>query len=115
MKFVSFAALSLTYAEAVKISRDFDSAQQKLADLQAKGPPDLRNVMQSLNSLEKAYSHHESEKSLLNSINKELNQFWDEVDDTKRYVKIDEKSAAKEKTKEAEKSEEKEEIFSLAS
>ena len=60
-------------------------------ELQAKGPPDLGNVMQSLNSLSKAYVHHEKEKKLLNSIGQELNQFWDEVGDTKKYVVLDEK------------------------
>ena len=59
--------------------------------MQTKGPPDLGNVMQSLNSLSKAYVHHEKEKKLLSSIGQELNQFWDEVGDTKKYVVLDEK------------------------
>ena len=61
--------------------------------MQAKGPPDLSNVMQSLNSLSKAYVHHDKEKKLLNSIDSELNQFWDEVSDTKKFVQLDDKQA----------------------
>lgn len=55
--------------------------------------------MQSLNSLSKAYVHHEKEKKLLNSIGQELNQFWDEVGDTKKYVVLDEKQGEGEKVK----------------
>ena len=65
--------------------------------MEAKGPPDLSNVMQSLNSLSKAYVHHEKERQLLNSIGSELNQFWDEVGDTKKYVVLDEKQSQAEK------------------
>lgn len=72
--------------------------------------------MHSLNSLSKAYVHHEKETKLLNNIGSELNQFWDEVADTKKYVKLDEKvnESEKAKAKETEKTEEKEKEKSAA-
>ena len=61
--------------------------------------------MQSLNSLSKAYVHHKKEDKLLNHVKTELDQFWDEVTDTKKYVVLEDqaKEADKEKQKVAEK------------
>lgn len=55
--------------------------------------------MTSLDALSKAYVHHEKETKLLNNIQAELNQFWDEVDDTKKFVVLDEKNESSEKAK----------------
>lgn len=41
MKFASFAALSLSYTEAMKLSGDFELAQQKLTELEKQGKPDI--------------------------------------------------------------------------
>ena len=80
MKFASFAALSLSYTDALKLSGDFELAQQKLTELEKQGKPDISEVLQSINSISQAYVHHNNEAKLLEGISNQLTSFWQEVD-----------------------------------
>ena len=80
--FASFAALSLTASQAAKLSNQFNPAhaapqQQQLAQ---KAPQSYTNIMQSVKSLEKAYEYHKNEEKLLNEINSELKEYWNQAD-----------------------------------
>lgn len=101
-KFASFAALSLTTTQAIKISKEFEQAEAKLMELQKEGRPPIDDVMQSVESLENAVKFHKKEESLLNEIGQDIKAFWREADQSKKYVSMDESAEDKstEKTQE---------------
>ena len=47
--------------------------------------------MQSVKSLEKAYEYHKNEEKLLNEINGELKDYWNQADKSNQYVENDQK------------------------
>ena len=74
LKFVSFAALSLTAAQATKLSKQFAPHDDSLVS------------SESIQSLENALKHQHSQENLLDKINANLQQYWDEADQSQSYV-----------------------------
>lgn len=95
MKFASFAALALTATQAakMKVKQSPQPATQQLAQAQ-KPPMSYSNIMESVKSLEKAYEFHKNEEKLLNEINTELRQYWDEATVEKKLIQDDSKQTS---------------------
>lgn len=95
MKFASFAALALTATQAakMKVRQSPQPATQQLAQAQ-KPPMSYSNIMESVKSLEKAYEFHKNEEKLLNEINTELRQYWDEATVEKKLIQDDSKQTS---------------------
>jgi hypothetical protein len=98
-KFASFAALSLSSTEALRLSKSFEEAEAKLMQLEKTGPPKLDNVMQSVSSLQRAVHFHQKEEKLLGEIGTDLKAFWHEADQSKQFVSMEEKTEGKGKQK----------------
>ena len=99
--FASFAALSLTATQAAKLSKGF--AAPKDDSLIQKPPMSYSNIMESVKSLEKAYEYHKNEEKLLNEINSELHEYWNQADKSHKFVEDGSTASIKEKAKAPEK------------
>ena len=44
------------------------------------------NIMESVKSLEKAYEFHKNEEKLLNEINTELKEYWNQAENAKNNL-----------------------------
>jgi hypothetical protein len=93
--FASLAALSLTATQAARLSKEFTPVHAAPQQLAQKPPQSYNNIMQSVKSLEKAYEYHQNEEKLLNEINGELKDYWNQAAKSNQYVENDQKQEAK--------------------
>ena len=98
-RFASFAALSLSSAEAHKLSKSFEDAQTRLTELEAQGfNRNMNGVMESVQSLQRAVKFHQKEERLLTEIGADLKSFWHEADQSQQFVVVSDQDKNEGKT-----------------